>query len=69
MFGLDGSGQLWRYRLSGPGAGWTAPGGYGVGLAVSNRGDDSDANDLAFLQDANGSIWTWDQHDWTFAGQ
>ena len=56
MIILDFDNQLWRYRVSGTGAGWLASGGFGNQIVVSNTGDGNPLNDLVFLQTADNKI-------------
>src|SRR5262249_12665962 len=39
VFGVGFDGQIWRYRVSGTGAGWLASGVPTVDIAVANTGD------------------------------
>ena len=65
MFGIGLDSQLWRYRVSGGGAGWLPTDHYGDTLEVGNVGDASAADDVAVIRDNSGQLWTWDQLNWS----
>jgi dipeptidyl aminopeptidase/acylaminoacyl peptidase len=69
LFGLDGSGRVYRYRASGAGAGWTFLDAYGVDLAVGSSGNEQPDDDLVFLTASSGALWVRSQSGWTNTGQ
>src|SRR5262249_13954847 len=65
VFGIGWDNQVWRYRVSGPGAGWLRSGGFGAEIVVGNIGDSNPDNDLVWLRGGDNNMWLWTQTGWS----